>query len=222
MNELTVFQQGKDYVISSLEVAEMVEINHKELMRNIRRYVDVLSKNMQEIGERNFAPTDFFIKSSYITSQNKELPCYLLTKKGCDMVANKLTGEKGIIFTAKYVIAFERMANELQKRHIAYEIEKKQHHELTDKIKEALPESEHKHFAYKNHIDLAYKAVTGKNAKQLRQERGLKPKENVMPYLSSSEIEEIGEAKSCIAFLIKRDKSYKEIKSFLLADKMLK
>lgn len=81
MNELTVFQQGKDYVISSLEVAEMVEINHKELMRNIRRYVDVLSKNMQEIGERNFAPTDFFIKSSYITSQNKELPCYLLTKK---------------------------------------------------------------------------------------------------------------------------------------------
>ena len=30
-------------------------------------------------------------------------------KKGCDMIANKLTGKKGILFTASYIEAFEKM-----------------------------------------------------------------------------------------------------------------
>ena len=33
----------------------------------------------------------------------------MLTKKGCEMVANKTTGEKGVIFTAMYVEAFNDM-----------------------------------------------------------------------------------------------------------------
>ncbi|MDN9204386.1 phage antirepressor KilAC domain-containing protein, partial [Clostridioides difficile] len=39
-----------------------------------------------------------------------------LTKKGCDMVANKMTGEKGIIFTAIYVTKFEEMERELKEQ----------------------------------------------------------------------------------------------------------
>lgn len=54
------------------------------------------SEHKKVLGERNFTLTDFFIENTYTTNQNKVLPCYLLTKKGCDMVANKLTGEKGI------------------------------------------------------------------------------------------------------------------------------
>jgi hypothetical protein len=30
-----------------------------------------------------------------MSEQNKPLPCYLLTRKGCDMVANKLIDETG-------------------------------------------------------------------------------------------------------------------------------
>lgn len=41
-------------------------------------------------------------------------PCYLLTKKGCDMVANKMIGDKGILFTAEYVTAFENMKDIIQ------------------------------------------------------------------------------------------------------------
>ncbi len=54
-------------------------------------------------------PSDFFIESSYQDDKQQTRPCYLLTKKGCDMVANKLTGKKGILFTAAYVTAFEQM-----------------------------------------------------------------------------------------------------------------
>lgn len=83
---------------------------HKHLLRDIQGYIDVLSSG----GQPNFGPSEFFIESSYINSQNKEMPCYLLTKKGCDMVANKMTGEKGVLFTAAYVTAFEQMRKHIE------------------------------------------------------------------------------------------------------------
>lgn len=105
MNDLNVFEHDHVNVVDSRQVAEMVEKNHKDLLRDIRTYIEILGKS----GERNFAPSDFFIQSTYTNTQNKKQPCYLLTKKGCDMVANKMTGEKGVLFTAAYVTAFEAM-----------------------------------------------------------------------------------------------------------------
>lgn len=105
MNELKVINFNSVDVVDSREVAKLTEKNHKDLLRDIRGYIDVMEKS----GERKIAPSDFFIPSTYINSQNKEQPCYLLTKKGCDMVANKMTGEKGVLFTAAYVTAFEKM-----------------------------------------------------------------------------------------------------------------
>ncbi|MCX8167304.1 MAG: Rha family transcriptional regulator, partial [Candidatus Micrarchaeota archaeon] len=52
----------------------------------------------------------------------KERPCYLLTKKGCDMVANKMTGEKGVLFTAKYVTKFEEMEKQLKNQVVTSEL----------------------------------------------------------------------------------------------------
>jgi hypothetical protein len=54
-------------------------------------------------------PADFFIESTYVDVQGKERLCYECTKMGCDMLANKMTGKKGIAFTAKYVKAFNDM-----------------------------------------------------------------------------------------------------------------
>lgn len=88
--------------IDSREVAEMVEMRHDNLIKKIRNYVDILDSS-------KLRSQDFFVPSTYINNQNKEQPCYLLTKKGCEMVANKLTGEKGVIFTAQYVNRFEAM-----------------------------------------------------------------------------------------------------------------
>lgn len=106
MNEqLTVFRHENVDVVDSREVANMIGRNHKELLRDIRNYAEILTKAT----ERNFALSDFFIPGNYTDPTNRTLPCYYLTKKGCDMVANKMTGEKGVIFTAAYVTAFEQM-----------------------------------------------------------------------------------------------------------------
>ncbi len=105
MNQLNVSLVNGAEVIDSREVAEMIGKNHKDLLRDIRGYVEIMDNS----NGRNFAPVDFFIPSNYKDTKGETRPCYLLTKKGCDMVANKLTGEKGVLFTAAYVTAFEEM-----------------------------------------------------------------------------------------------------------------
>lgn len=118
MKELTVFEHNHVDVVDSRQVAEMIGRRHDHLIRDIKSYCDILSKTTApKIGgstERNFAPSDFFIESTYKDSTGRTLPCYLLTKKGCDMVANKMTGEKGVLFTAAYVTAFEAMRKHIE------------------------------------------------------------------------------------------------------------
>ncbi|MGG3234652.1 Rha family transcriptional regulator [Priestia flexa] len=107
MNELNVFELNGQLLTDSREVAEMVGKRHDHLLSDIRKYVEVLDS--QDFGSHNF-----FISSLYKNAQNKEQPCFHLTKKGCDMVANKMNGEKGILFTARYTMKFEEMEKTLR------------------------------------------------------------------------------------------------------------
>lgn len=104
-NELSVFQYNNVDVIDSRQVAEMIGKDHAHLMRDIAGYAKIIESSSQT----KFGLADFFIPSTYKDAQDKPRPCYLLTKKGCDMVANKTTGTKGVLFTAAYVTAFEEM-----------------------------------------------------------------------------------------------------------------
>jgi Rha family phage regulatory protein len=106
MNELTVFNRDGQLYTDSREVAEMIGKDHAHLMRDITGYIEVL--NQSKIGF-----VDFFKKSGYKDAKGEERPCYSITKKGCEFVANKLTGKKGIAFTAIYVNAFHDMENKL-------------------------------------------------------------------------------------------------------------
>jgi Rha family phage regulatory protein len=102
MNELTVINQNGQLLVDSREVAEMIGVRHSDLLEKIVGYEKYLTNG-------NFRSLDFFIHGKYIDSKGEERPCYRITRKGCDMVANKLTGEKGVLFTAAYVIRFEEM-----------------------------------------------------------------------------------------------------------------
>jgi len=102
MSELQVQDFHGKKVIDSRDVAQMVEREHNALLKTIRSYCEYL-------GEGEIDQSDFFIESTYINAQNKVMPCFLITKKGCDMIANKMTGRKGVLFTAAYVSAFEEM-----------------------------------------------------------------------------------------------------------------
>ncbi|MGG5776080.1 Rha family transcriptional regulator [Bacillus subtilis] len=105
-NNLTVIERDGQLLVDSREVAEMVKKNHKDLLETIRGYENYLISG-------NFRPTDFFLLSTYKDKLNRDKPCYLITRKGCDMVANKMNGAKGVHFTAAYVTRYEEMEKEL-------------------------------------------------------------------------------------------------------------
>ena len=102
MNNLTIINHNGQKTIDSREVAEMIDIQHKDLLEKIRGYMTHLTSG-------KFRPLDFFVESTYQDAKGEERPCYLLTRKGCDMVANKLTGEKGVLFSAAYINRFHEM-----------------------------------------------------------------------------------------------------------------
>lgn len=72
MNEIIITQE----TMSSLQIAELTGKQHAHIMRDIRTLLD------QGVGESNFG------LSSYKSEQNKDLPCYNLTKKGCLILAS--------------------------------------------------------------------------------------------------------------------------------------
>lgn len=102
MNQLT-------QTLTSNEVAEMIGTTNGELMKTIRTYIGYLAEGEIPSG-------DFFIDSTYKDSNNQERPNYLLTKQGCEMVSNKLTGPKGVQFTAKYVNRFNQMEEHIKQQ----------------------------------------------------------------------------------------------------------
>lgn len=92
--------------LDSREVATMMEKRHDHLIRDIKKYVEHLTAP-------NFGVSDFFRNSTYKDTSGKINKCYLLTRKGCEFVANKMTGKKGILFTANYINRFHEMEKEL-------------------------------------------------------------------------------------------------------------
>lgn len=99
--------------ITTLEVAEMMETPHSDLLKKLegrkdrKGYIQILSEGQMSVA-------DYFMKSSYVDAQGKERPCYEVTKLGCDFLANKSTGEKGVLFTARYVRRFYEMENQVK------------------------------------------------------------------------------------------------------------
>lgn len=112
MSNIIDINKGKKVeTIPSYEVAKMMGKEHKEIMwmieGNEKRGIVGIKPTIEISVELHLS--DYFIKSSYKDSMNREKSSYECTKMGCEMLANKMTGEKGILFTAKYVKRFNEM-----------------------------------------------------------------------------------------------------------------
>ena len=99
--------------ITTLEIAEMMEVPHGDILKKLEGRKD-RKGYIQIMTEGQMSVSDFFIPSTYRDSSGKENKCYEVTKLGCDFLANKFTGEKGVLFTARYVKRFHEMENQLQ------------------------------------------------------------------------------------------------------------
>lgn len=107
-NTLNLIESNGQHFVDSRDVAEMVEKRHADLVRSIEGYLVVIGQNAK------LRSDDFFVESTYQAGTGKLYKHYLLTKQGCEMVANKMTGDKGVLFTAEYVTRFNEMEHHLQ------------------------------------------------------------------------------------------------------------
>lgn len=161
--KLFTIKHGITY-FDSRQVAAIVNKRHDHLIRDIENYIDVISEtpklraqNLKAISESakmdpltapklrtltnaNLQASDYFIKSSYKDRKGEKRPCYLISKMGCEFIGNKMTGDKGILFTAMYVKLFNEMETIQKQKQTEYWQQlraqsKEEHKLLADMIK---------------------------------------------------------------------------------------
>ena len=121
--------------LTSMEVAEMVEKTHDNLIKSIRRYSEYIDESNASLDAvKNDAVSEednlkqlknevvkaetidlqeFWTESQYKDGKGQTRPCYNITKKGCEFIAHKCTGRKGTVFTARYINRFHEMEHEI-------------------------------------------------------------------------------------------------------------
>jgi len=136
---------------------------------------------------------------------------YILTLDTAKEMAMLERNEMGKM-VRRYFIEAEKRYRELK---IIRARSKAERRLFTDILKEILPESPNKKWAYKQFTDLVYKHVTGYNAKQLR-EMYDKPKDfNVRELLTSQQLREVIKYESIIQGLLQLGQDYQGVKAIL-------
>lgn len=214
MNELQIIPYKGTPVVDSRDVARAIGRQHKDLIRQIRGYIRHLESAG---GERNFAPSAFFVPTEYVSEQGKKMPAYYLTRLGCDLVANKLTGEKGVQFTAAYVTRFHEMEKELLARKTARSEGKPIRRAMTDAIRDSGENIRMKGHAYSAYENLVYSCSLGINARKLRQQRAGNTDKlpRAVDLLSSQELERVINAENQITVLLDMGFQYDRIRELM-------
>lgn len=115
-------------------------------------------------------------------------------------------------FKKNLVRQFYAMRSELLKRQVERARLKPIRRELTDVIQEV----DDGKWSYKKYTDLAYKSVLGKNAAQIRKERGAPPKAKAVDYLTSDELAAVEKATGQVSMLLEMTGDYGTVKAIAL------
>lgn len=147
-----------------------------------------------------------------IVSTGRKTQDYTLTmdmaKELCMLQRNEM-GRKA----RKYFIEIEKAYKD---QLLVREVGKFARRSLTDVIRDSLPDSPHKKFAYKNFTDLAYKIAFGKNAKQLRAELGLTENDNIRDKLTAEQLKRVEFAEGLIKSYVGMGYDYVTIKNITM------
>ncbi len=86
-------------VTNSKKVADTFGKSHRHVLRDIEKLI----RDSGDFGESNFG------LSNYISKQNKELPCYEMTKDGFTLLAMGYGTKKALEFKIRYINQFNEM-----------------------------------------------------------------------------------------------------------------
>ena len=196
--------RSETVVISSLDVAETFEKNHKEVLRDIRQL-----KCPEDFLRRNFA------LQNYIDVHNHRQPFYFMTRDGFAILARGYNGEKAMKFKLEYINRFNEMEKLLQAKFIEREKGIAVRNSLT-KALQMSKENERMHgHAYPTYTNLIYKVLFGKSAKELRADFDIASTDNLRDHFSPEELSKIESAERLVSGLIDLGWGYDKIKAFI-------
>ena len=193
-------------VVSSLDVAETFEKNHRDVMESIRNIESAIST-------AEFSA--LFYLYSYKAANGKTNPMYLMTRDGFTLLAMGYTGEKAMRFKLAYIKQFNEMEKAMQGKLIEREKGIAVRQSLTKALQQSA-ENERMHgHAYSTYTNCIYKVLFGKNANQIREELGIGRKEKIRDYLSEEQLRAIQSMECLVSGLIDCGWGYDQIKEFI-------
>lgn len=192
-------------VVTSLDIAETFGKEHKNVLKDIREL-----ECSERFGRLNFEQT------SYTDSFNRKQPMYYITRDGFTLLVMGYTGKKAMQFKEAYIGQFNAMEKALTDKIKEREKGIAVRQALTKTIQQS-GENERMHgHAYSIYTDVIYKAIFGKNAKQLRDTYGITAKDNLRDCFSEEELHLVQSKEMLVSGLIGCGWGYTQIKEFLL------
>lgn len=192
-------------VVSSLDIAETFGKEHRRVLQDIR-----------ELACSEEFRVHHFVQSEYINHQNHKQPMYLLTKDGFALLVMGYTSEKAMQFKEAYIKQFNAMEELLKGKIIEREKGIAVRQSLTKAIQQS-NENERMHgHAYSTYTDIVYKAVFGKNAKQLREEYGITKKDNLRDCFGVEDLAKVQSVEMIVSGLVNCGWGYDDIKNFIM------
>lgn len=105
MNDIILSMQNGEPVVSSRQIAENFDKNHRDVLRA----VDNLKEDV-----RNFA--QMFFESTEPDSYGREQRAYLMNRDGFTLLAMGFTGKAALEWKLKYIAAFNEMEKKLSEQ----------------------------------------------------------------------------------------------------------
>ena len=196
----------KDPFTTSEVIAECTGVQHHTITRLIQQH----EKDFKEFGSLRF---QIEVRKRQIGATTTKT--YHLNEQQATLLMTYLRNTEVVReFKKELVRQFYAMREELQEIRIQKAMRKPIRLGMTDAI-QALPDSPHKQFKYRQYTDLAYRAVLGKSAKELREERGACKTATASDYMSAAEIEAVSRMENRIAVLLEVGLDYGQIKACL-------
>lgn len=190
---------------TSKVIAEMTGIEHRKIKAAIRKH----QKDLNSFGlSASYQAESSGGRPEEIIKLNEEQATFLMTLlKNTPVV---------VAFKKELVRQFYAMRRELTKREVERVKLTPTRRELTDAIRDNVPDSPHKAMWYRHYTDLAYRAAFGKSAAHLRRERGAPKGAVAADYLTSDELERVERVTKQIGVLVEMRLDYQTIKGIVV------
>ncbi|WP_061587454.1 Rha family transcriptional regulator [Streptococcus oralis] len=200
--ELVYMDGKKEPYTTSAIIAECAGIKHHAIQEHIRKQIG----RLEQFGKVSFKmrPLQSGQQAKDYILNEQQATLLITFLKNTDQVAN---------FKTNLVKAFFEMREELSKFRMQRALEKPKRKTLHDSIENWEQAPKHAHSTMNN---LLLKAVTDRNAKQLREERG---GYNGIDSLTSDELEQYQAFEDMVIAMIGLNMSYQEIKSMVFRNK---